>query len=247
MPSVERRAVLSFCQNLTETKDFLILKRKEENFDKMKKNFWTSLIMTAMFLVVWAGLFSLNQIQNKNLENKIDDLSKKISQLQNDITKQSQVAGAVATEKTDASKNQTQTKNTSPKTSSISKTQFKINSSTNSTNLTPPSLPSPTPTPTPTPQKLATVEIVTVGSYQIELQDNDTAFSILLRTGEENNFAVDYQMYEGLGAFVKCIAGICGHDNFYWAFYYNGQYSSVGASSQPVFQGDVTTWKFESW
>ena len=80
----------------------------------------------------------------------------------------------------------------------------------------------------------------------MDLQADDTAFSALLRAGQENGFSIEYQMYEGLGAFVTCIVGICGHDNYYWAFYYNGSYSMVGASAQPVTSGDTMTWKFES-
>ena len=93
----------------------------------------------------------------------------------------------------------------------------------------------------------ATVKIGQLGSFQVELKENDTAFSILLRAGSENGFDVNYIWYEGLGAFINCIGGICGHDNYYWAFYYNDQYSMVGASNQPVKDKDETTWKFETW
>ena len=89
--------------------------------------------------------------------------------------------------------------------------------------------------------------IENVGVYTVvDLETDDTAFSILLKAGQENGFSVDYQTYEGMGAFVTCISGICGHDNYYWAFYYNGGYSMVGASSQSVKDGDETAWKFES-
>lgn len=115
------------------------------------------------------------------------------------------------------------------------------------------SSPTPVPSPasslitnqTPTPQKLVTVEIQGLSNFQVELQENDTAFSVLLRTAQENNFTVTYQNYGGLGAFVSCIAGVCSHGNYYWAFYYNGQYSSLGASGQPVADNDTTSWKFE--
>ena len=114
---------------------------------------------------------------------------------------------------------------------------------------TTPSEPQPQPPP-PTPEipkKKATVEIAQIGSYQVELQNEDTAFSILLRAGQENNFPVKYTEYPGLGAFVDCIGGICGHNNYYWAFYYNGTYSQVGASLQPVVENDLASWKFETW
>ncbi len=131
---------------------------------------------------------------------------------------------------------------------------------------TPASVSVSTPTPTSTPTLMAhettqtntqtvtrTLQSVTVkiqGSsinkiYQVEFRENDTAFSVLLRAGEENNFTISYQNYGSLGVFVDCIAGVCGGNNYYWAFYYNGQYSDLGASSQPVSPGDITYWRFE--
>jgi len=113
-------------------------------------------------------------------------------------------------------------------------------------NFAPTSIPIATPTSTPIPQKTATVEIQGLPSYKVNLKENDTAFSVLLRASEENNFTLSYQYYGDLGAMINCISGICGgKDQKYWMFYYNGQFSSVGASSQPVFVNDVTTWKFE--
>ncbi len=103
-------------------------------------------------------------------------------------------------------------------------------------------------TPIPTPQELVNVVIHGQGrqNYKVNLKKNDTAFSVLLRASEENSFTLEYQNYEGLGTFVNCIAGICGgQDNKYWMFYYNGQFSPVGASSQEVFATDTTIWKFE--
>lgn len=114
-------------------------------------------------------------------------------------------------------------------------------------------VPSPLPTlitnPTPPSQKLMTVEIqglANYSDYSVEVKENDTAFTVLLRASEENNFTLEYQNYEGLGVFVNCITGICdSQDNKYWMFYYNGQLSRVGASSQSVSATDITTWKFE--
>lgn len=94
---------------------------------------------------------------------------------------------------------------------------------------------------------MATVEIQERNSYQVELQETDTAFSILLRVGIQNSFSVSYTDYGSYGMMVNCIGGICEHDNYYWFFYYNNQLSPIGASSQPVSDGDITTWKLESW
>lgn len=108
------------------------------------------------------------------------------------------------------------------------------------------SAPAPTSTPTPIPQETVNVEIVGLSTYKVDLKENDMAFSVLQRASEENNFTLSYQYYGDLGAMINCISGVCGgKDHKYWMFYYNGQFSSVGASSQPVFANDVTTWKFE--
>lgn len=102
-----------------------------------------------------------------------------------------------------------------------------------------------TSTPPPVISKSTTLKIQG-STYQIEIGENDTAFSVLLRAAEENNFTVSYQNYGSLGVFVSCIAGVCANNNCYWAFYYNGQYSNVGASSQRVFDGDTVLWKLEN-
>lgn len=94
-------------------------------------------------------------------------------------------------------------------------------------------------------QGFVTVEIQGLSNFQVGFRENDTAFSVLLRAGEENNFTISYQNYGSLGAFISCIADVCSYGNYYWAFYYNGQYSSLGASGQPVADNDTTSWKFE--
>ena len=94
-------------------------------------------------------------------------------------------------------------------------------------------------------EKSATVQIAQLGSFKVDLQGQDTAFTILKRAGTENSFEVKYQWYDGLGAFIECLGGICSKNNYYWIFYYNGKFSNVGTSSQEVKAGDVMTWKFE--
>lgn len=104
----------------------------------------------------------------------------------------------------------------------------------------------PIPTPTLAPRKLATVKIQNLGDFRVSIKDNDTAFTLLIRASQENNFQVSYQNYGDLGSFIDCIGGICGgQNNKYWMFYYNDQFSSVGASSQLISENDITTWKFE--
>lgn len=110
--------------------------------------------------------------------------------------------------------------------------------------------PEPTPAPTPPPEKpeiaTASVNVQDLGNFEVKLQENDTALSILLRAGQENGFEVKTKTYVGFGEFVEAIGGKAGDANHYWAFYYNGAYSMVGAGDQPVEEGNVTTWKYES-
>jgi len=58
-----------------------------------------------------------------------------------------------------------------------------------STNPQPPTINLPAP---PTPQIHAMVEISNLGSFWVDLEGGDTAFSILLKAGDENNFSIKY-------------------------------------------------------
>jgi TolA-binding protein len=91
----------------------------------------------------------------------------------------------------------------------------------------------------------AVVTIENLGSYRVDLQSNDNAFTILKRASEQNGFPIEYQEYS-FGVFITSIGGIKPSGNQYWAFYYNGKYSIVGASSQPISKNDTTFWKLES-
>lgn len=116
---------------------------------------------------------------------------------------------------------------------------------TPTTAWTPPAPAQPTPTTTPTQEATAKVVIQQVGSFAETLKQGDTALSLLLRTGADYHFQVRIKHYS-FGDFVECLGDLCGDNHHYWAFYYNGQYSNVGASDQPVKVGDVTEWKWES-
>ena len=96
------------------------------------------------------------------------------------------------------------------------------------------------------PKDQVSVSIQNVGSYKVDLKTNDTAFTVLARAASENNFALNYQNYTGMGAFVTGIRDINPTGNQYWSFYYNGKISDVGASSQSVSGGDTTFWELAS-
>lgn len=92
---------------------------------------------------------------------------------------------------------------------------------------------------------LAIIKIEKVGSFQTEINENETVFSALIKTAQKNKFTIDYEEYSGTGAFIKCLAGICGNNQFFWAFYYNGQFSNLGVSLQKVNNDDKIEFKYE--
>ena len=95
------------------------------------------------------------------------------------------------------------------------------------------------------PQEIASVIVQGLGSYPVEVSADDTAFSILQKAASQNGFELKYQSFD-FGIFVTAIGGIESAGNQYWAFYYNGNYSNVGASAQTVSAGDTTFWQLAS-
>ncbi|MDO8686758.1 MAG: DUF4430 domain-containing protein [Candidatus Berkelbacteria bacterium] len=91
----------------------------------------------------------------------------------------------------------------------------------------------------------ATVTIENIGSFRVNLQENENAFTILKKASVENGFPLEFQEYS-FGVFITSIGSIKPSGNQYWAFYYNGKYSMVGASDQKIINNDTTFWKLES-
>lgn len=91
----------------------------------------------------------------------------------------------------------------------------------------------------------ATVAIENIGSYKVDLQSGDNAFNVLKRASEINGFSLDYDTYS-FGIFIKSIGNINPQGNQYWAFYFNGTFSNVGASDQSVQKGDSVFWQLTS-
>ncbi len=88
-----------------------------------------------------------------------------------------------------------------------------------------------------------------VGSYQVEIQGNETVFSILLKASEQNSFDLDYTNYGGdMGIFVEKIGNLENSDDWssFWQYWINGQYATVGCSVQSVKEGDTIEWRCAS-
>lgn len=228
----------------------------------MKKIFkfsWLPIVGAAIIVAIYGGaLVAQNQKQNQLLAGKIDRLTTQVDNLKVQLADQNKEVAGVSTNSEQkvkvASKVRTSTPTSTPTPVSSpspaptpSQTPTPVSTSTSTPTSTPTPTPIPTPTPTPTPAEQVAVEIQNQGSYQVDLRDGDTAFTVIERAASQNGFSLDYKDYgSDLGVMVNCIGGVCAHDNYYWAFYYNGQYAQVGASSQPVSANDITAWKFET-
>jgi hypothetical protein len=126
----------------------------------------------------------------------------------------------------------------------ITPTPAKNVKKTSSKNTTSNTIEEPKPTPT-IEINVATIKIDNVGTYQVEIANSDTAFSILKKAAAQNDFSISYDSYD-FGVFVTTIGGIKANNSQFWAFYYNGAFSSVGASDQKISQDDVISWKLQS-
>ncbi len=89
------------------------------------------------------------------------------------------------------------------------------------------------------------VTVQGVGSYQVDVVSGDNAFTSLQKAAKIGGFPIDYQTYS-FGVFVTSIGNTKPAANEYWAFYYNGNFSNVGASDQKISDNDTTFWRLES-
>lgn len=116
----------------------------------------------------------------------------------------------------------------------------------------------PTPTLTPAPpaqtqtqetkpeQKIVNLSIQGVKDYQVDWQDNDTAWTIMLRAAAKYHFAMSYQKF-AIGVYISRLGDKDAQGTYYWALYYNGSYSMQGVSDLKVQSNDTISWKYEGW
>ncbi len=86
------------------------------------------------------------------------------------------------------------------------------------------------------------------GGYQVEIQGNETVFSILLKASQQNSFTFLYTDWGDMGIFIDQIGNLKNSDDWsnYWQYWINGQYAQVSCSAQPVSNGDFIEWKYAS-
>lgn len=219
---------------------YLILRR-------IMKKFLKSLTFPAISLLVIATIYagiSISSIsnktallkkQNQNMSEQINGLAEVIHENQNKINQT-------------ISLNNDLQKNLKSAQSQIALLQGNTSNKTTSAVATEPTVVTQTLTQTVVKEveaNQAVVIIRNVGSYKVDIQPGDSAFSVLKRAAANNNFNLLFDTYS-FGIFIKSIGGATPTGNQYWAFFYNGNFSNVGASDQPVKKGDSIVWQLES-
>lgn len=81
--------------------------------------------------------------------------------------------------------------------------------------------------------------------FELELENNSTAFSALQKVASAENIDFSVDNYE-VGVFIKSIGGIDnGYNGKYWMYYVNGEMPSVAADKKNLVSGDKVEFKFE--
>ncbi len=73
---------------------------------------------------------------------------------------------------------------------------------------------------------------------------NETGKSLFYYMNKSLN--ISYIEYNGMGAFITCIEGVCQDSSHYWFLFTNGNFANVGASSYYPKPNDNITWEFMS-
>ena len=77
----------------------------------------------------------------------------------------------------------------------------------------------------------------------VELNPNDTAYSLLIKKMTETNSEVRAKKYD-YGIMVDSIDNIAASNTFFWSYLVNGQTGSVAADKYLLKDGDRVEWKY---
>lgn len=81
----------------------------------------------------------------------------------------------------------------------------------------------------------------------VNVASSATVFDALKSAAMQENVALDYKTYPGMGILVTKIGDKAnGTGKAYWQFWLNGVYSQKSADQTPVKAGDKVEWKFSS-
>ena len=73
----------------------------------------------------------------------------------------------------------------------------------------------------------------------VATQSGETAFDLLISKAE-----VEYKEYD-FGNFIESIDGVAGNNDYFWAFYVNGEKATQGADQTKLEKGDLVKWVYE--
>jgi len=76
---------------------------------------------------------------------------------------------------------------------------------------------------------------------EVEIEEGETVFSLLLKASEMYNFTVKYHK-ERYGVFVEAIAGVEGGGSKWWVYYVNDVFGEVASDRKVVEDGDEILW-----
>ena len=81
-------------------------------------------------------------------------------------------------------------------------------------------------------------------SYEnVEVNENDTVYSLLVKKTKETNYEVTTKTYD-FGLMVESINGVSASSSNYWSYSVNGQMGNVAADKFILNDGDKVEWKY---
>jgi hypothetical protein len=94
-------------------------------------------------------------------------------------------------------------------------------------------------------QKIAVDLTIDYGNGDIQSFPDQIVFSGSSVVGllEQSGIVVEKRNFPGLGVFIEAINGVHNSNNYYWQFWINGEYSSIGADQYKLQNGDAVVWK----
>ena len=81
-----------------------------------------------------------------------------------------------------------------------------------------------------------------IPATEVELYENDTAYTLLKRVCTENDIALEAKLYDFV--YVDRIGGISPDSRGFWLFVINGEIPPLDVQSYPLQDGDVVKWCF---
>jgi hypothetical protein len=83
-----------------------------------------------------------------------------------------------------------------------------------------------------------------VKNYDLTIEPEDTAFSVLKTTSEKENINLQVKQYD-FGVFVEKIGDFESTAKKSWIYYLNGESGQIAADQQKLKNGDKIEWKYE--